>query len=219
MNIQAIRRSKLAQLIRDRFGGSQAKFVEITGENQGEVSALLRDKSFGEKKARKIEGKCGLASGWLDTPDDKSATGRYAADTTVGRWIPVVGFVQGKPDGEVIIAPCPPDEEGWAVYSLSPDSSAYALQMRGDGMRPRVKHAEYLIVEPDALSQPGDDVLVTRADGSQIIKELLWMRDGETYLGSINHGCPPITLMSSEIDRMHRLAAIVSRGSSLLRKS
>ncbi|WP_136419953.1 hypothetical protein [Herbaspirillum sp. ST 5-3] len=65
MDIQDIRRARLAQLIQERYG-SQAQFIEQTNENQGEVSALLRDKSFGEKKARKLEKKCGLPAYWLD---------------------------------------------------------------------------------------------------------------------------------------------------------
>lgn len=66
MDIQSIRRSRLAELISQKYGGSQAKFIEQTGENQGEVSGLLRSKSFGEKKARKLEEKCSLPKGWLD---------------------------------------------------------------------------------------------------------------------------------------------------------
>lgn len=65
MTIQDIRRARLAQLIKERYK-SQADFVSSTGENQGEVSGLLKTKSFGEKKARKIEVKAGLPAGWLD---------------------------------------------------------------------------------------------------------------------------------------------------------
>lgn len=67
MTIQDIRRARLAQLIAERYK-SQADFVSSTGENQGEVSGLLKTKSFGEKKARKIESKAGLPAGWLDEP-------------------------------------------------------------------------------------------------------------------------------------------------------
>lgn len=70
-----VRRARLAQLIAERYK-SQADFVTKTGENQGEVSALLKSKSFGEKKARTIEAKCGLPVGWLDV--DAGAPG--AAD-------------------------------------------------------------------------------------------------------------------------------------------
>lgn len=74
MDIQSIRRSRLAELISQKYEGSQAKFIEQTGENQGEISALLRTKSFGEKKARKLEQKCNLPAGWLDgEPPEMSA--------------------------------------------------------------------------------------------------------------------------------------------------
>lgn len=73
MTIVEIRRKKLQHLIDTRFKGSQAAFVEKTEINQGELSGLLRQKSFGEKKARKIELLLGLPPGYLDTSgtDDK----------------------------------------------------------------------------------------------------------------------------------------------------
>lgn len=224
MNIQSIRRVRLAQLIRERFGGSQAKFVETTGENQGEVSALLRDKSFGEKKARKIEAKCGLDRGWLDLHvEDASPSGMPESSHDLmlpaGRWIAITGIAHGKPDGELIIEPCPPGEDDWSVYSLCADTGAYALRVKGDGMRPRLKHGECIVVETGRTPQPGDDVLVTRCEGGWLIRELLWMRDDEIYLASVNHHCPPATLLSSEIGCVHRIAAIVPRGSTVLRKA
>lgn len=68
MTIQDIRRERLAKLIEDKYE-SQAAFITATSESQSEVSGLLREKSFGEKKARKIEVKCGLPIGWLDSLD------------------------------------------------------------------------------------------------------------------------------------------------------
>jgi hypothetical protein len=73
MEIQDTRRKRLALLIEQKFDGSQAKFVEHTGENQGEVSGLLRSKSFGERKARKIEAKCDLPKFWLDEDFDPAS--------------------------------------------------------------------------------------------------------------------------------------------------
>ncbi|MCC2961417.1 hypothetical protein LK540_13390 [Massilia sp. IC2-278] len=74
MEIQDIRRARLAQLIDERYEGSQARYIDETGENQGEISALLRTKkSFGERKARKLEAKSNLPIGWLDTPIDRPA--------------------------------------------------------------------------------------------------------------------------------------------------
>jgi 3,4-dihydroxy 2-butanone 4-phosphate synthase/GTP cyclohydrolase II len=80
MEIQDIRRARLAQLIRERYDGSQARFVDETGENQGEVSGLLRTKSFGERKARKLEAKCQVPAGWLDIEDEEAARNALRTD-------------------------------------------------------------------------------------------------------------------------------------------
>ena len=72
MDFQPIRRARLAKLIKENFDGSQSKFVDATGENQGEISGLLHSKSFGEKKARKIERLCNMPIGWLDREDDQT---------------------------------------------------------------------------------------------------------------------------------------------------
>lgn len=66
MTAQDTRRARLAKLINEKFAGSQTRFIEVTGESQSEVSGLLRSKSFGERKARKIEQRAGLPPGWLD---------------------------------------------------------------------------------------------------------------------------------------------------------
>lgn len=68
------RRAQLRAWIDQHFGGSQAAFAASTanaeqGErqiNQGELSALLRNKSFGEKRARSLERQSGMPSGYLD---------------------------------------------------------------------------------------------------------------------------------------------------------
>lgn len=65
----ARRRKNLAFIIDRYYGGSQALFVNETGINQGELSALLKNKSFGEKKARKLEKDAGIPHGLLDQRD------------------------------------------------------------------------------------------------------------------------------------------------------
>ncbi len=61
-----VRRAKLREWIDQYHNGVLAGFAAVTEINQGELSGLLRDKSFGEKKARSIEKKAGMPPGWLD---------------------------------------------------------------------------------------------------------------------------------------------------------
>lgn len=130
-----------------------------------------------------------------------------------GRRIAVVGQAQGGPDGYISIHDFPPEHsDGWIVLP-SQDPDAYALRVRGDSMRPRIKSGEFILVEPSFEALPGDDVVVKFNDGNAVAKELLWIRDDEIALGSINNGVPPMTRPLSSVLTIHRIAAIIPRGS------
>ena len=62
-------RARLAELLRVHFDDVQKSFIDKTGINQGELSALLKDKSFGPVKAQGIEKAAGLLKGSLSAPD------------------------------------------------------------------------------------------------------------------------------------------------------
>lgn len=66
----AARRRRLAEWIEANYepGRQQAAFVEATGIAQSEVSQLLKDKSFAEKKAESIEKAAGMPPGYLVDP-------------------------------------------------------------------------------------------------------------------------------------------------------
>ena len=67
INITELRRRNLREWIDRLHQGRQIDFVSATGINQGELSALLKNKPFGERKARKIEHSAGMPALWLDT--------------------------------------------------------------------------------------------------------------------------------------------------------
>lgn len=70
-DVVSIRRDRLRLWIAKNHGGSQVAFIAALAErgneiNQGELSGLLKTKSFGEKKARKLELMAGMPIGYLD---------------------------------------------------------------------------------------------------------------------------------------------------------
>lgn len=75
-DVVARRRRNLKAWIDDHFNGVQAAFVERTGINQGELSGLLKTKSFGEKKARALENQAGMPPVWLGTNHRESLTSK-----------------------------------------------------------------------------------------------------------------------------------------------
>lgn len=73
------RRAKLRIWINLHCNGTQSEFLTSCANNgyelsQSELSGLLRQKSFGEKKARAIEKGAGMPLRYLDTPDGYAAT-------------------------------------------------------------------------------------------------------------------------------------------------
>ena len=70
------RRQQLRRWIAQYCNGRQSIFIASTNDgtkqiNQGELSALLRNKSFGERKARSLEKQAGMPTGYLDWIDDR----------------------------------------------------------------------------------------------------------------------------------------------------
>lgn len=69
--VVANRRSRLKLWIDTNCAGSQKLFIASTNDgekqvNQGELSGLLRSKSFGEKRARSLERQAHMPIGYLD---------------------------------------------------------------------------------------------------------------------------------------------------------
>jgi phage repressor protein C with HTH and peptisase S24 domain/DNA-binding transcriptional regulator YiaG len=97
--------------------------------------------------------------------------------------------------------------DGYIDWPTS-DPDAYAIECSGDSMRPRIKHGEFVIVEPNHPIQPGEEVMVKSKDGRVMVKELAYKSAGRYTLLSINEAHGKITLHEDEIDKMHYVAGI-----------
>lgn len=91
------------------------------------------------------------------------------------------------------------------------DPDAYAIECSGDSMRPRIKHGEFVIVEPNHPIQPGEEVLVKSKDGRVMVKELAYKAAGRYTLLSVNEAHGKITLDEADIDKIHYVAGIAKK--------
>jgi len=130
------------------------------------------------------------------------------------RAIPVVGRARGGDNGYF-------EEEGYPVgYGSSyvshgtRDANAFALRIEGDSMRPRIRHGEFVVIEPNATYSPGDDVYVALKDGRKLVKTLGWQRDGMTMLLSVNDSEAPISVSNEHIECVYRVGGILPTGSA-----
>ena len=118
MNITELRRANLRQWIDERCGGRQALFAQTAAVNPGELSALLKNKSFGEKKARKIEQAAAMPAMWLDTvhaPSQNLQEGKHTmtavstipeilADIKAGKMVIITDAEVREKEGDLVMA-------------------------------------------------------------------------------------------------------------------
>jgi phage repressor protein C with HTH and peptisase S24 domain len=206
---------------------TQSALSRKSGVPQPTINRIL--KGLGKKgpeteTIKKLAAACNVSASWLiDETNETRQTGGDAYNAgpeqnlPKGKYVALVGIGQGGADGYISINDYLPGDGDGYIYTYSRDPGAYGLRVRGDSMRPRIKSGEFLVVEPTSEAQPGDDVVVKLNNDKALVKEMLWVREDEVSLGSINNGIPPITIQLADIRSIHRVAAIVPRGSALLK--
>lgn len=195
MDMNEIRRTRLSKLIAEQFDNKQSEFIKKTGINQGELSAILRGKkSFGEKKARKLEEHAGLPKGWFDN-DHSIGTPIEAADDTnppadavqirrvkfeVSAGISGTTIEQTEEAGNPIYF-----RIDWLARKGFSKDHLVAVYIKGESMEPGLYEGDTIIVNT-ADRQPQDGtVFVCRYEGETVVKRLV--RDaGKWWLSSDN---------------------------------
>jgi len=123
--------------------------------------------------------------------------------------VPVVGKAMLGPDGyfEALEYPVGHGEGFLSIFSNDPN--AYGLRVVGHSMKPRIKHNEFVVVEPNKEYVSGDEVLVKTKGGQCMIKEFVYFRDGQYRFDSVNAAYDPIFLAEHEIQYIQYVGAIV----------
>ena len=123
--------------------------------------------------------------------------------------VPVVGTAQLGDDGFF-------DEEGYPVGHgagylniSSDDPDAYGLRVRGDSMSPRIKHGEYVVIEPNQPLVDYEEVLVITSDGRKMIKVFSGKKEGYYRFESINADHGPIHVALDAVEAIHYVAGIL----------
>ena len=227
LDSKEIRRQNLRTLIEE--SGTAAGLAEKAQTSAAYISQILSPKTkafVGDALARKLENAMQRPHGWMDTlhyeggharaQGPKQPLGEYGQETNLSTErvvdVPVIATIECRPDGSLEEPKSGAGEGSGFIQFLAKDPHTYALRMRGDSMRPRIKSGEFIVIEPNVKPHPGDDVVVQHSDGRRMVKELLYIRGDEITLGPVNNGFRPITLSLSEVETVHSVAAICARG-------
>lgn len=202
MENKEIRRLRMLEILQ-RFNDNVAEMARTTDTDANYLRTIRRgERDMGDELARKFEATLSLSEGWMDL-----APGQRSDNEVSG--VPVTGTAQLGDDGYWLEEGYPVGSGGGYIRYPTKDPGTYALRVKGDSMRPRIKPGEFVVIEPAHSFVSGDEVMVKTMDGRCMIKILGWTRDGMVELQSVNNDHRPITLEQNQIDKIHYVGAIV----------
>jgi hypothetical protein len=240
MDIYARRRARLALLVEQKANGNVAEFARIFSYSRSQISQFLSEtynggRSIGERAARTIDERVGNPPGWLDlrlsesektilsrpfsTAELRVATGKTqpidsSPSASYLARIPVRYHMEVDSNGNVENFK---ELGSWAIKFLdyySPHGLG-AILIKGQGLRPRVKGNEYLIVDGGHQPRPGDDVLVGFKNEKIAVMQLLYEREGELAFGSINGGAATTIVNEADIEGMDVIVSVAHSGTPI----
>lgn len=88
-----------------------------------------------------------------------------------------------------------------------PLSGAYALKVQGDHLAPRVRHGEYMLVDPTQPFSSGDEIVAEMKTGERVfVGVFLYKRDGVAYFDDLNQSGRKISISEADILHTHLIA-------------
>lgn len=136
-----LRRHNLRQWIEKYYGGLQTRFAEAVALNTGELSALLKNKSFGEKKARKIEQAAKMPAMWLDRANPAAQTD-HQERRTMSHISPIPEILADIKAGKMVIITDAEDRENEGDLLMA------AQFVTPEAINFMIKHARGLVCLP-----------------------------------------------------------------------
>ncbi|EPK6502320.1 TPA: helix-turn-helix domain-containing protein [Klebsiella aerogenes] len=97
---------------------------------------------------------------------------------------------------------------GW--LKVDSDNSSFALGIAGNGLWPRVKNGEFVVLEKLVTAEPGDDVVVLLTDGSYLFKTLTSQRSDVQVVDITGKSAMPELVPADSIDTVYFISAIVN---------
>lgn len=206
------RRARLRTWIDEHFGGSQAAFVSTHKLNQGEISALLKDKSFGGVKARNLEAATGMPERYLDersagelVPSPKN-TALVAIEIDDLVHIPLLANCGSMgPGNEVLDADYVVGDlalsSHWINQHIRPSNirELKFIHAHGESMAPTFSSGDVLLVDVgsrDPSSMEGVYVLEVR--GQLYIKRVRIRMDGAMEVSSDNINIKTVDVLNGD---------------------
>ena len=203
-NADHIRRQEFTAYFEKNIGNRQ--ILMDAGFTKGRVSQLFDpSEPFGERAAINIENKLYLTRGTIFP----SLAGIATNTPQNEQGVPVVGSAKlGDKEAYFVELDYPVGNGEGTIQWHTKDPNAYALRCVGDSMKPRIRHGEFVIIEPNHTPVNGDEVVVKDQKGRVMVKVLSYTRDDMIYFASVNDAYAPFGIDKHDIELIHYVAGI-----------
>lgn len=207
MSNDSTRRAEFTTYFEKHFGTDRQRFMDQFGVSKGRMTQYLdEEEAFGERAALNLEKRAHLPMGTMFP--SLLRTGSEAARILAPEGVPVVGTAQLGDDGYFCELQYPVGHGDGRINWPTRDPNAYALRCKGESMKPRIRHGEFVVIEPNHGFNPGDEVLVRERSGKVMVKQLAYVRDGMVHLDSVNEAHPRISIPEDEVEVIQYVAGI-----------
>lgn len=122
--------------------------------------------------------------------------------------IPVIANIR-RADRECLYMSVVKGEGLGYVQLPSNDKEAYAVQVHGQDYSPRIRHGEFLVIEPSIAAKPGDEVIVLM-DGEEHVRIGVYMftSNGLSHFEGISTASGSFQAYDDEISYVRVISAI-----------
>ena len=204
------RRAQLKRWIDERHNGSQAAFVSAHKLNQGEISSLLKNKSFGSVKARNLEAQVGMPERFLEliaessnelvTPTQTSVVADDCVRIPVLANSGAMGAGSEMLDGDYVVGDLALSPH-WINQYIRPASirELRFIHAHGDSMAPTFSDGDVLLVDSGAKDPASHEgVYVLEVHGKVYIKRVRMRMDGTLEVSSDNVTIKTVDVLNGE---------------------
>lgn len=212
------RRMHLNRLIQE--SGTQRVFAEKTDLAPAHVSQMVNGtRDMGEKVARQIEEKLGMAPGTLDLPEESAKNEVKEPAANYGFATRVRGMVLSAGNGHVTweheeIDNSHAFRREWLQRNKINLKHCRIVDVRGDSMAPHLEDGDIVLINLDDKTVKSGEVYAIAVDGETRIKRLIKRADGSIELRSDNESpsYPTETITPGSMDRIQIIGRKVWRG-------
>lgn len=203
MDVFETRRLNLIAFIEEKFDGNRAAFCRATTKNPNLINLVLTDnadyrRNIGEKLARDIEQKAGLATGWLDSP---RGVGERRTTCIPISWL--VWSIPDKPPLKSDASLTVPTDDPVLKLRITGTSNLLIVVQQESSMAPTIKVNDYFWVDLGVKTFSGNGVYVIRnPDETTLLKRVQQLSDSQFQLSCDDKTYEPVLLNAKSMAKV-----------------